>query len=168
MRYKRQPIIAKECEVCKTIFFPKINHPRYKFCSLTCKYKDKYARELLSGKYQAQKQRQDKVKIREQQRDYYNTNRAGRKDYVLTKNAERRYLSAKSKILFDPELTSFAFQEAKRLQKQRNRDTNINWHVDHIIPLKGKTVCGLHIWSNFQVIPELENLKKGNNFAIHD
>lgn len=68
----------------------------------------------------------------------------------------------------DDDLTKLVVFEAHDLRKRRNQLTGIEWHVDHIIPLKGENVCGLHIWNNLAVIPKVENLRKGNYHSIHD
>jgi hypothetical protein len=65
-------------------------------------------------------------------------------------------------VLWDIELTEFITEELHKLRRLRNEATKMDWHVDHIIPVNGKTVCGLHVWNNLQLIPASQNFSKGN------
>lgn len=53
-------------------------------------------------------------------------------------------------------------EQAYELAALRTRMFGFAWHVDHILPLHGRKVSGLHVPTNVQVIPGVENCRKGN------
>jgi len=82
------------------------------------------------------------------------------------KDAESVRRRQSAKILRTPKWLMasdiWMMQEAYHLAKLRTKMFGFKWHVDHVLPLQGKTVSGLHVPTNLQVIPWLDNVKKHN------
>jgi hypothetical protein len=56
-------------------------------------------------------------------------------------------------------------QEVYELAVLRSKITNIEWHVDHVVPMQGNNVSGLHCLENLQVIPGHVNASKSNKWS---
>jgi hypothetical protein len=74
---------------------------------------------------------------------------------------------AKRKQRVPPWLTSQQLEEINNfywLAKDLQLVTGEIYQVDHIVPLLGKNICGLHVPWNLQILPSDLNNKKNNKF----
>lgn len=66
-------------------------------------------------------------------------------------------------------LTEADFEKIERkyaLARRKTETTGERWDVDHIIPLQGKFVSGLHVPANLRVIKHITNCRKRNHFDL--
>lgn len=103
---------------------------------------------------------------------YYNNNKdvCRERNKIWAKanpNKRREYLAsyraAKLKatpLWVDVEALSEVYSDCNDLQWLSEEPLE----VDHIVPLQGKNVCGLHIAENLQIITQSQNRAKGNKY----
>jgi hypothetical protein len=92
--------------------------------------------------------------------------RSSNKDKVTANHHKRRASKNNATVKWFSEFDEFVMQEAVDLAKLRLKSTNIEWQVDHMIPLRSKNACGLHCKENLQVIPKSLNLWKRNKMIL--
>jgi len=111
-----------------------------------------------------------KAKSREKFKEEYNAknrewNKAN-KDKKASYEAKRRAIQLQRTPKWLNEDDFWMMEEAYSLAKLRTQMLGIPFHVDHVIPLQGRNVCGLHTPYNLQVIPAKENLSKSNKHEV--
>ena len=58
------------------------------------------------------------------------------------------------------------YMDAVHMEAKALRKGGLNVHVDHIIPLCGDNISGLHVPENLEIVPALDNLLKNNNWEL--
>jgi len=125
-------------------------------------------------------QREYSEKKYPERRGYYQQRYLEKKDTILeqsrlwrknnlARHAARENKRRASKLQRTPpwltEDSYWMIEQAYELSALRTKLFGFQWEVDHIIPLQGKTVSGLHVPWNLQVIPALENRRKHNKLV---
>lgn len=82
--------------------------------------------------------------------------------HKVIENTARRFASKLQATA--PWADAVAMQQVYMLARFMSESTGIKWHVDHIVPLRGKNVCGLHIEHNLTFMPAAFNISKSNKF----
>ena len=137
--------------------------------------KMQWAKENPENKKNADKKYalKNREKIKQTRRKYMEANKEKIKEkvkewrvrnivYVLSKNAFRRASQLNRTpswlTMEDREKMDNIYKECREISKQ----TGIPHHVDHIFPLLGQTVSGLHVPWNLQILTATENIRKRN------
>lgn len=90
---------------------------------------------------------------------------AKNKDKRASYEGKRRAAQLQRTPKWLTEIDLWMIEEAYHIAQVRTEHFNLPWHVDHVIPLQGRKVSGLHVPSNIQVILAKENVKKSNKYA---
>lgn len=113
------------------------------------KYKEEYKQRCVDWK------QNNKEKVADYNKKWIEDNR-GTKNHLSNKRRA-------NKLRATPEWADLnKIQEVYIKSKELSEVLGIKLEVDHIIPLQGKNVCGLHIWENLQLLEESINRSKSN------
>ena len=151
-------VCNQQCVVCKNV---KKNARRKKHQ----KY-GKKGRPPTLNKLSPEEIKERQQKKREYNRAYSRAYQANPKNKAAlrAKRAKRRC----NEIQRIPKwLTKTDKKKIKEIYKQAvamTATTGVEYHVDHIIPLKGKLVSGLHVVNNLQIITAKDNMQKSAEY----
>ena len=106
-------------------------------------------------------------RVRVQTREYYERNaetiRSKTKEWRKANPHHASALAGKRANSVRRATPAWADKEKMRAIYQQAREQGLE--VDHVIPIQGTTVSGLHVEHNLQIVTRQENRQKGNRYA---
>ena len=95
-------------------------------------------------------------------RAWYKAHYAANKAYYYLKSLERDLAVTKQTPAWNDRAKML--EKYEKCSKRNEKAGYIKWHVDHIVPLRGKNVWGLHVHTNLRIILASKNQAKSNKY----
>lgn len=167
---------SPHCKVCSTNLSKKYYADNSERVKGVVKEYSKNNKETIAAKSKEYRTKNEEA-LKERSKKYYQENKEhiiakvrayypayikANKDIKNASTARRRSKKLHATVSWGDSISIRAFyKEAARL----TQETGIPHHVDHIVPLQGKNVSGLHWEGNMQILTASENSSKGNRYV---
>lgn len=133
------------------------------WCRACCNAEKKAYRESNKGSVSEANRvyyEKNRVHIRAKHKEWKENNPSLRASHKASYRASKLSASPSWLTEYHWHCIEAMYSIAKRLEEL----TQEVWHVDHIVPLQGRNVCGLHVPWNLRVVEASVNLTKSNKY----
>lgn len=104
--------------------------------------------------------KQNPTKVKDKARKYSKSDKG--RAYYNQSNANRRSRRVNATPAWLTRSQKDQIKSLYKLATTFERLCGVKYHVDHIAPLKGENICGLHVPWNLQLMVSSLNISKGN------
>lgn len=176
-----RPLVSKICKGCKDVlpltkefyYYNKIKESWFAECKECNKDRSAKWNKENPEQYKAnckRHQQENPELYTEYKRAEYERNKESYAEYQKVYRKTPNGKATREALNRERELAKIQATPAWLTQAQREEMKTIyanrpeGYHVDHIVPIKGKNVCGLHVPWNLQYLLATENSRKYNKF----
>jgi hypothetical protein len=154
---KKGQRLQHKCKECQSAYNKEYRLRNYeKLSSASRDYYKENQEKVLAKKAEYRENNRESLRLKN--KEYYEVNKDSYKDY-------RRARKKRLKVATPSWLTDQHWLEIEAIYNLA-RDCKLvsgqDYHVDHMVPIKGKNICGLHVPWNLQVLPADINQSKHN------